>query len=237
MLTLWLEADDLNALIELKGQYSLKPLVVERCMKKSAIARVMFASHWLSCSRQLFRIKLLAGMVDLEKEDFHEDHIEGFFERMEAGSLILKQAGHLRGSRQWTCDIPIFGKVATVKVDFPGDEWELVFWARVNTIAANTGQFQFPLVWERLLVPAGSVASEPTELQFPDHVLQSMENFRSTVAELIGTKRTLKDMVKAMTQNEVELTEGHKVFKVLLPFLQEHAATMLEEKVDLYCYR
>lgn len=61
-------SSDIDGLIAANGLFTDQPHIVARVMKASLVGKAMFSSVWLACSREIFLGKVVAGMLDLERE-------------------------------------------------------------------------------------------------------------------------------------------------------------------------
>ena len=119
-------------------------------------------------------------------------------------------------------------------VDFPGDEAELQFWARVKTIAINASQL-FPLLpWEEHIVVPSSLPAVPVAMALPDSVLNELSILRMTQHELLsqnGENKTLEDCIRLMRKHTDQLQGDHVSFRLDMAFLEQSADKLLRTKV------
>ena len=231
-MSLFCEPDDIDALVGAQGAFHTVPHIVARCMKQCEVMRIMLASAWLGCSREIFREKIRISMLELEREDFSHEGYDQFIGLMTDASKRLRDEGHSRGKHKWEVEIPMLGAHVPLTLDFAGDEWEMFLWGRVLSVAVNTKQLRRALPWEELLAPPGSAELVPEALQLPSSLLEPMAALRATILELLGdTPGSLADMIKCMRKHKAQLGDYHKSFMLQMAFLESKAEDMLKDQV------
>ncbi len=88
-------------------------------------------------------------MKMLEHSDFEETEVETSHSLMQMRSSRLRQEGHTRGMK-WLNTFQLLGEDMQMSLDFAGDEWAFICWARVRLIAVSSGNVVV-LPWEKLL--------------------------------------------------------------------------------------
>jgi hypothetical protein len=151
---------------------------------------------------------------------------------MEQETHRLRAEGHQRGKLKWHCDVSMFGIGVPMTFDFAGDEWEMMYWARIKTIVVNSGLVQ-PLPCEELLIAPGSVDNCPLHMKLPEELVKPLIVVRETVMELMGgtKKHSMADMIRLMRKHASELTDLHRSFLSDLSFLEAKDQELLKTRV------
>ena len=172
---------------------------------------------------------------DLEAQDYAEEHatiVEDEIRNLAAG---LEKDGHRRGKHKWRPSVSLFGSEVVAENRYAADEWQAMFWARIETILANSRQVP-PLPWVALLFEKGEFQGVPSVMRIPDSILAPLETLRDNIhIHLEGGPYSLKDMQATMHKHRDELHGYHSSFDLHLEFLDNHANSVLERKALHLC--
>lgn len=230
-LSLFAGQDDIALLVGANGAYTERPHSVALVMEACETGRAVFASAWLSCSRQIFLDRARQGLADLERMDYADDHNEAFKKMMDQEVQKLRSEGHKRGKNKWHGMVLMHGVELNITYDFAGDELDMMYWARVKTIACNSQEIE-PMPWEQVLIPKWSIGQCPAHLKLPGSVLEPLRKLREALVDMLdGRSLTLAEMTRVMKKNCDELMDVHRSFLLDMTFLETKADDFLRPRV------
>ena len=186
----------------------------------------------ISASWAIFSKEAKKELDEIESRDYEEEAVALGRAKIETLCAQLKAEGHVRGIAKWAATLSFCGLQITCEMDFAGDEFDLLFWARVRTLWLN-GRLGPTMRYERLLVDKMALEDVPTEIVVPQFLSDEVTVLEQNIEEHCDGCASLVDMCNAVLKNQKEFMEHHCSAALDVSFCEQKAAEVMRATAPL----